>query len=487
MEFETLNKRLKAIIKKSIKSNHLETAMEALGACAELNYRWNQIYKDKYLEESIMSLKNIYKNKMRHLEKLTSYEEKSVLFYDGFGFDTRGLALIYIKALIELGYKVYYLVPQSAKNKQTEIDRISKGRAVNKHYFCNTKSYNKQLEDIINVFGKIKPQHAFFYSLPNDVAGVIAFSLLEKRARRYQINLTDHAFWLGHSSYDICIEFRNYGANISNKYRGISKSKIVILPFYPFTDYNIKFEGYPFGTENKRIIFSGGALYKTLDKERTYYKIVKCILENNEDVIFWYAGSGDSTELDIISKKYPGRIFHTNERKDFYSIICNSCLYLNTYPMVGGLMMQYAARAGKIPITLKHFDDGSGLLLNQEHLNIEFNTVDELIEEVNKLLKDENYLSEREKNMSLCVIEPESFAQELYSIMNQRELRYLPEYYNINTQDFLDTYKARWTKQTFISAIASRRFVRLIKFFPAMFFERFIIETKKIIRRKLCK
>ena len=47
-------------------------------------------------------------------------------------------------------------------------------------------------------------------------------------------------------------------------------------------------------------------------------------------------------------------------------------LYLNTYPMFGGLMMRYAAMAGKIPITLKHGKDADGILIDQSKRKIEY-------------------------------------------------------------------------------------------------------------------
>ena len=34
-----------------------------------------------------------------------------------------------------------------------------------------------------------------------------------------------------------------------------------------------------------------------------------------------------------------------------------SYFYLSTYPICGGLMFQYAASAGKVPVTLKYDED----------------------------------------------------------------------------------------------------------------------------------
>lgn len=45
--------------------------------------------------------------------------------------------------------------------------------------------------------------------------------------RKYLINLTDHAFWLGTSCTDYLVEFRNYGINVSRSKRGLPLSAIL--------------------------------------------------------------------------------------------------------------------------------------------------------------------------------------------------------------------------------------------------------------------
>ena len=67
-----------------------------------------------------------------------------------------------------------------------------------------------------------------FYSTPEDVIGTTALYSYDGQFIRYQINLTDHAFWLGSQCFDKCIEFRSYGASISKEYREIQSSKITV-------------------------------------------------------------------------------------------------------------------------------------------------------------------------------------------------------------------------------------------------------------------
>lgn len=93
---------------------------------------------------------------------------------------------------------------------------------------------------------EFKPHDFFFYSFPNDVVGVTSLNIFEGKVTRYQINLTDHAFWLGARCIDKCIEFRDYGANVSVKYRGISKNIIVKLPFIQLLIKTFRFKDFHF-------------------------------------------------------------------------------------------------------------------------------------------------------------------------------------------------------------------------------------------------
>ena len=75
------------------------------------------------------------------------------------------------------------------------------------------------------------------------------------------------------------------------------------------------------------------------------------------------------------------------------SLLGHCYLYLNTYPISGGLMLQYAAKAKCIPITLKREwdDDSGGALINEEILGETFTEFDDICREIDHLLEDKNY------------------------------------------------------------------------------------------------
>lgn len=383
--------------------------------------------------------------------------ENTVLFYDCFGLDTRGLAAIYAKALVALNYKVVWGTTDKAKDKIPTIERfLDKGDVV-KVFIDMRSSYQNHIEQLTAAFEKYLPKRAFFYTKPNDVSAEIVFYHYRNKVTRYQINLTDHAFWLGNNAFDYCLEFREYGAGISRVERKIDENKIVLLPYYPLIDTSIEFQGLPFDKTGKKVLFSGGALYKTIGGDNKFYSIVAKVLENNDDTVFLYAGSGDDSELKKLSAKFEDRVYHIQERKDLFALMSHVDAYLNTYPMIGGLMSQYAAMAGLPPIYL--IDEGkaeaSGLLLDQDKANIEFHKVEEVVNELNLLLRDLDYRKQRSEDIKKRVFSETEFTSLLSDIMQGKA-----KYCKVdcpNTLWFRKEYISRFKFNMVLSAIASRK------------------------------
>ena len=119
-----------------------------------------------------------------------------------------------------------------------------------------------------------------------------------------------------------------------------------------------------------------------------------------------------------ILDKYPKRAFYTAERSDLYQVLKHSRFYLRTYPICGGLMYQYAASAGKVPVTLRFDECADGFLLNQKDLNIEFSDINLLFEEIDKLLCNDGYCKQKEELMTKAVISKKEFEDTLCDILN---------------------------------------------------------------------
>lgn len=471
--------KLRERVKINVKKKKFENAMVVAGILSEIYYNYNQIYSDFELEDQ---LEIIGTNILKHESYIVN--QNCVLFYDGFGLDLRGWALSYIKALSDLGYFIVYVCPCTSKNKiphiMSELNKV-KSEVVYLNLNC---SHVNRAKEIDRIFKNYRPNAAFFYTTPYDVEGAIAFGNNES-STRFQIDLTDHAYWIGVKAFDYAIECREMGASLAVYERGIKKEQILKLDCAPYINLERDNKPLPFDIHSEKYIFTGGALYKTLgDPELLYYKTVSHILGTYNEIKFLYAGSGDDSEVTKLMDKYPNRVFLIDERQDFYELIKNSVLYLNSYPMFGGLMMRYAAIAHKIPITLKHDNDADGILINQDKLGIEFEDYNDYINEIDKLLSDDLYRKEQEYNVGQSVITADIFKKNIECIIKEHKTQYKFEIINrLNTNKFRKEYKNRYKKSVMYRTIAKKGQPIMIMQMPIVYLIGLIVRIKeKVVR-----
>ncbi|MBQ4059177.1 MAG: glycosyltransferase [Lachnospiraceae bacterium] len=458
-------KKAKKKIDTCIEKEKYEDALELIQAFSWILYEYNQYYYDEHFEKCIQ----IISDKVLNSENDYVSSKNTILFFDAFGLNSRGLAQIYIKALCKR-YNVVYVTYDRQKNNIPDILRILRENNGSAYYLTQSNCL-KMIERLNVIVEKVRPEIMFMYDVPDDVVGTVVFNHYKGKTKRFQINLTDHAFWLGTTAFDYCLEFRNYGASISNYYRNISLEKLLILPYYPIINSDIEFEGYPFQFDDKEnlLVFSGGALYKTLGAENRYYKIVDYILSSYPEIVFWYAGSGDCTEMNKLKNKYSNRIFITEEREDLNEILKRCTFYLSTYPVCGGLMFQYAAMAGKVPVTLKFDNISDDILINQGELNVEFLCFEEMKREIKRLIKDKEYRIAREEKMKKAVISEVEFENELFSALDNGKTSYPVVIKEIDIASTKAEYISRFKFKNLYCGLARKDAIQVCKYFPIEF------------------
>lgn len=471
--------KLRTIISDKIKNKDYIEALAVIAASASLQHDTNQRYVDNFLEKCIIKLSKI----VVKVPECYNAENNTVLFYDGFGLDLRGLAITYTRAIAKGGFKLIYVIPKGSKNKIPHIIKELEGYNVVIEQL-NTKSYMNGINDLNNIFKFYCPKTAFFYTTPEDVIGALVFAAYEGKVNRIQIDLTDHAFWIGKDSVDYTVECREMGASIAVHERGFDVNQIKRLDILTYVNKDKNEEPLPFDINKERYIFSGGSLYKTLgDKELLFYKTIRHILANYPDILFLYAGFGDSSEIRRLSKEYPGRVFLVPERTDFFHIIEHCVFYLNTYPMFGGMMMRYAALAGKLPMTLKHEHDSDGLLVNQSQLGIEYDSYELFVTEIEKVLSNEEYRSEKEKKLVGSVLTEEVFNKNVKMLILDNDTCFSFEVIPVlDTQKFRMEFIERFDVTIGIArCIFGRKSRFLIRYFPKLYIYKKLNQLNKFI------
>lgn len=401
--------KMKQIAIKLYGQKKWELSLQTVFIASGFMYTMNQIQGDKVLENLICDITR--KNLPPAVWQPTV--SSSIVYYDGLGQIGRGLTYIYLRALVHLGFQVKYITYTSYRHVHTAVsDIVGEGNIL----YITGSTYLEQIKQLEEFLAASQSHAAFLYMGPDDVTAVGGFSRCPPNVKRYLINLTDHAFWLGASIADAVISFREFGWKACIEKRGIDSAKQLYLPYYP-GQVEAVLEGLPFQDIHRKLILSGGALYKTESRDNGYYRLVESILKAYGNVNFLYLGNGDSRRFKRLQRKYPGRVAYASERTDFFELMKCCTFYLSTYPYNGGLMTQYALLAGKIPVTWIHPGIESELTIRHEESNWNYATAQACLQEIRKLLEDDAYRRKREQHLDRFLIKEAQFEEELHYIL----------------------------------------------------------------------
>ncbi len=366
------------------------TALRNIAISARWMYNFNIIYTDERLENQIRDIANgLFKNTINYIPNADC-----VVFLDSIG-SPNCLDLQYLRGLIHLKKRIIYILHHDL----TQCDEIVKtlncyGNA--EIHLIESKYSDVKTAMIINkiIIDSI-PSKILLHMIPQDAVSLLAISNI-KTPEIFNIDLQDHTFWLGSSFIDFNIQFRSYGEVISLEKRNIKESQIIRLPYYPLTLRDIPFEGFPELPNDSIIIFTGGAQYKMLGKNDSFFRLMDIVLDCSNKVHVLVATIGDNILFSqkLSQLKNRNRIHLLGMRRDINEVFKHSDIFLSTYPFIGGLMTQYAA-ANALPI----------LSYGEE---MEANLVEEMVNHKYKAVKT-NYTIDSFKNYAIRLILDKDF------------------------------------------------------------------------------
>lgn len=366
-------------------------SINCIEGAAFLQYHYNKIYRDDRLEKLLDNLSSCIFPKHQ-----VTLSHKVYLFYDAFTYDNHGLTQQYIDALGHMENISFVYVAESCITDIGHFILQELKQFINVTIIELEGDRKTKMEKFYDLLLQYKPEKVFLHIRPWSTIPLLplyAFSNI----LIYQINLTDHAFWLGADLIDYSLEFRNYGCTVSLEKRNLKVEQLLLLPFYPWCE-NMVFEGFPKKTEDKVILFSGGSLYKIMGHNDFFFFLVKDILEQNLNAVFMYAGDGNSDHILSLIRKYnlENRFFLIGSRKDIYEVFKHIDIFIGTYPLGGGLMSQYAAINAK-PLLI--YSTGKraieDVVCTERYAEFTFFDREELLKEACLLITNENYRKDR--------------------------------------------------------------------------------------------
>lgn len=392
-------------------------ALKYINHCAVLAQQFNWIYADDGLEDLLSDIGR----KVLSGSAIEDYEplEDRVVFYDDF-CTSFVLALQYVRALVAAGYQVLYITPKrnDGRNRfETILDEVGSYPGVKAVSLPESDDPRSTIGEIYRLIVDYQAAkvllHIKSYSL-----SIPALSALPDSIERYIINLADQTFWLGKKAIDYSLEFRPFGASVSLQRRGLGAEQLLMVPFYPVTDSN-PFEGFPAEcTPDKVIIFSGGDLYKVVDEKKTYWKLVKRILDTYPQVVFLFATKVNKNGTEMIERfidenGFRGRFIHIGFRRDINEVFRHCDIFMGTCPASGSLMSQLAAVNAK-PI-LQYYcpgtpdDETEQAVCFNGSLCISYQDERSFLEEAGRLISDRPYRTAQGAGLKDSLIRVEQF------------------------------------------------------------------------------
>lgn len=422
---EVYNK-LKSHASISIKKKKYNTALQDIITAANWAYTFNFIYSDKQIDDLIL---NIGRQWLRPFTiKKTSVLR--YLFIDSHGIDNRGLTQQYIRGLMKMNVEFLFISMDASIEQQRDIRKELATYSKATTLFLNGKEPpKKRLLRAAKMIEEYQPQIALGHIFPWDPLPFMLFDAA-KGITIYNINFTDHAFWIGSSIIDYNIEFRDYGMSVSLDRRGLKKEQLINLPYYPIKPLHEPFQGFPTLPKNAVIIFSGGSFYKMMGENDMYFKMCDYLLDIPQTVLI-IAGSGNDVLLrnKISTMRNTKKVYVIGDRRDINEVFKHCDLYLNTYPLLGGLMSQYAVANAKPLLTLgstinQEFSKVEGLV-NHFNNNVKtFHNLEELIEYARHCISDPKFRQAEGLKNKKGLITEEKFNEILYQQLLGKHIDY---------------------------------------------------------------
>jgi hypothetical protein len=215
--------------------------VDYLSLAAKWAYQFNYFYTD---DEAESLIKFISENVVKPIELPSTLKGKYVLI-DSFCFDNRGLTQQYLRAMIHNEFDILYICTANKIDRGGDIIRelTDYPHAQILLFTDDTPDAVRIANSIVEAVVSYSPAHIFLHIAPWDVAALIACAAI-KGPTIYNINLTDHAYWMGASLIDYNMEFRPYGMTVSIEKRGLKKINYWGCPFILLNRLVILSEGY---------------------------------------------------------------------------------------------------------------------------------------------------------------------------------------------------------------------------------------------------
>lgn len=432
--------------------HNLKESLFDIETAAFWAYSFNHIYMDVQIENLLRNISDILFSKVI----INNTNKRKIVFIDSLCTDNRALTQQYIRAILAAGIELLYICTADDISRGGDIiDELNSSNKA-KIVLVGGRTQIDKAEICIDSIRTFIPSHILLHINPWETASLLACYAIQG-CDIYNINLTDHAFWLGASIIDYNIEFRPYGMTVSKEKRNLRDNQLLSLPYYSIAPNKTIFYGLPSIPSDAIVILTGGMLYKMLGKNDIFFRIMDAILGLSPKVYIIVAGFSPDKLFDEKCERmqYGERVIQIGSRKDIDSVFNHCDIYLGTYPMTGGLMVQYAAKHGK-PV-LAYRDPGDVMNSTEEILNIyhsyhqSFTSIPEMLEYAQKLIFDKNFRQSEGELLKKGIMDENKFNEAFCKVILSHEGLWEWKRDEIDYESFFERYLELENRNTFLA------------------------------------
>lgn len=427
-------------------ANDIAKALRYMDAYGTVASQFNLNYSSDGMESLLKSISG------RIVKPVDSYHADPCrwVLYDDF-CTSYVLGLQWLEAMASSGNKILYITTRdtSVESRHKNIlDRVAEYTNVESVVIPQGDEV-RRAQSVYDAIVGFNASKVVLHKYPTRSVSDLVLPSLPDSVTRYLINLSDQTFWYGAKSIDYCLEFRQFGASVSLRRRGLEKERLLMVPFYPADDRN-GFMGFPPEcTQGRLVVFSGGDYYKTLDGKRTFWNLVKRLLRTYPQVVFLFATKnipeGDAEIRRFISDNhFEGRFIYIQFRPDIFQVFAHCDIYMGTCPTSGSLMSQLAAINAK-PI-LQYYapgtpdDETEQAICINERFPISHFSEETFFEEADRLINDPSYRERQGRRLRGAMLRQEQFNLLAVNTLMSNETQMPVEEYHIDYHDLDD----RW-------------------------------------------
>ncbi len=416
--------RIRKDIGRAMARRRYDRAIELLDAFAEVARRFNDVMTDNGLECVLSDLAGRLPAGCGDSGPISSRE---MVFYDQIG-TVDCLAVQYLRALRQLGYQVHYLFESAVASPSPRLKEELERLGIQGTFFPNHRNRASMTlaAEIRGVLEKFPCRQMLIHSPAGGALGNVVIGSL-KDWERIRIVPGDHHFYLGVSCTDRFLEFRDYGLRTAVMRRLIGSEKVFLLPYYPIVGGRNNFQGFPQMAGDKLKILAAGAEYKFFGSE-VFFEVVDYILSHYPEAVILFCSRPTVRMQSMVeARAYGDRFVFLGYRNDFNECVRHCDILLSSYPMLGGLISQYAAYYERPVLACREAADTASDaelagILGADGKNVHCVRVfpGEAEAYIDRLMLDPDFRQEEGRALKRLLPDEESFVRALSDILEHR-------------------------------------------------------------------